>query len=304
MKKIIIIVISIIVIIIGWFFFFGHKQSLKPSLTHKMKIYTSFYPLYFFAAQIGGEKADVLNITPAGVEPHDYDPSAQDIARIEQGNMLLLNGGVEAWGDKMKENLKGTRVAVVVAGEGLITKQDLPAGRQDPHVWLNPQLAKKEVAKITAEYIAIDQGNASHYRKNENVLDNKLDKLDAQYKQALSSCNSRDIVTSHAAFAYLAQQYNLRQISIAGLSPDAEPSAQQLADVADFAKKNDMKYIFFESLVSPKLSQTIAQEVGAKTLVLDPLEGIPKEKIQQGSNYFTVMEQNLKNLQLALQCQK
>jgi len=282
---------------------FKHSTGITEN-NKKLQVSASFYPLYFFSSQIGGDKASVQNITPAGSEPHDYEPTAQDVARIENGNMLVLNGGVEAWGDKIKDNLKGKNVKIIVAGEGLLTKDLTENGEQmrDPHVWLNPQLAKKEAEKITEGYITIDPANTNYYKDNEKQLDNKLIQLDAEYKKGLANCQSKDIITSHTAFAYLADAYGLRQVSISGISPDEEPSPQQLADVADFAKKNSVKYIFFETLVSPKLSETIANEVGAKTLVLDPLEGISDEDRMQGKNYFTVMEENLKNLQTALEC--
>ena len=274
------------------------KHSVNNSTLNKnLQVSASFYPLYFFSSQIGGNKATVRNITPAGAEPHDYDPTTQDIANIEKGDMLVLNGGVEAWGDKIKDNLVGTNVKVVVVGEeGKMMK--------DPHIWLNPELAKKEVEKITEGYISIDPANTNFYKKNKTTLDKKLDQLDSEYKAGLTNCQSKDIITSHAAFAYLAQRYGLNQVAISELSPDEEPSAQQLTDIVNYAKKNNVKYIFFESLVSPKLSETIANEIGASTLVLDPLEGISDDGIKQGKNYFTVMENNLKNLQTALSCSK
>lgn len=297
-------IIVLLILFGGGFYLVSHRQITPQSENKKLQVYTSFYPLYFFASEIGGDKASVNNITPAGAEPHDYDPTAQDIAKIETSNMLILNGSVEAWGGKIKDNLHGTNVTIITAGDGFLTKQLSEEGKttKDPHVWLNPVLAKKEVIKITAGFIKADPINASYYQRNEKQLDAKLDQLDSEYKKGLANCQSKDIITSHAAFAYMGSQYGLRQIAIAGISPDEEPSAQQLADVADFAKKNNIHYIFFESLVSPKLSDTIAQEVGAKTLVLDPLEGIPQDKIKHGEDYFTVMNQNLHNLQIALQC--
>ena len=302
MNKVLLIII--LLVLFGGGFYLINQRHNTTGTTNQLQVYTSFYPLYFFATQIAGDKASIHNITPAAAEPHDYDPTAQDIANIEKGNMLILNGGVEAWGDKIKNNLKGTNVEVITAGDGLITKQLTENGQTqpDPHVWLNPVLAKEEAAKITQGFIKVDPTNAATYQQNEKQLDAKLDQVDAEYKKGLASCQSHDIITSHAAFAYLGQRYGLHQVAIAGLSPDAEPSAQQLADVSNFAKQNHVQYIFFESLVSPKLSDTIAQEVGAKTLVLDPLEGIPQDEMSKGANYFTIMNQNLHNLQTALQC--
>lgn len=274
-----------------------NKQNQQTPLeAKKIKVSASIYPLYFFSSQIGGDKTSIFNVTPAGAEPHDYEPSTRDIAQIESGNMLVLNGRLEAWGDKITNNLKGTNVKVVVAGQGLFTQTD-------PHVWLDPQLAKKEVREITLGFISIDPGNSKFYEDNENKLDMKLDLLDSAFEEGLRSCQSRDFITSHSAFSYLAKRYGLNQISISGLSPDQEPSARELTYIVKFAKEHNVKYIFFESLVSPKLSETIANEIGAKTLVLDPIEGISDDDIKQGKNYFTIMENNLKNLKLALNCQ-
>jgi zinc transport system substrate-binding protein len=288
------------------FYALNHLPTMQTARTAKLQVNTSFYPLYFFASQIGGDKADVYNITPAGSEPHDYEPTTQDIVRIEKSDILILNGSVEAWGDKIQNNLQGTDVAIVTAGDGLFTQNVTEDGQTgiDPHIWLDPKRAKSEAAKITQAFIAKDPGNSSYFQTNEKILDDKLSALDSAYKKGLATCQSKDIVTSHAAFGYLASRYGLHQEAIAGLSPDAEPSAKQLSAVTSFAKEHGIHYIFFESLVSPKLSDTIASEIGAKTLVLDPLEGIPEDEIKQGKNYFTVMANNLQNMQIALQCEK
>jgi zinc transport system substrate-binding protein len=305
MNKRNLIIILVLLALVASFIFIT-KKSQTNTASNKLQITTSFYPLYFFANEIGGTKADIKNITPAGAEPHDYEPTSQEIARIENSNLLILNGGLEAWGDKIKTNLQGKQTYIVIASEGLLTQQLEEAGKkaQDPHVWLDPKLAKKEVERIKDGYIKVDPTNASYYETNAKNLENKLDKLYGEYKQGLSTCKQKDIVTSHAAFGYLAKEYGLNQVAISGLSPDAEPSSQQLADVAKFAKDHNVKYIFFESLVSPKLSETIANEIGAKTLVLDPIEGLSDDDIKQGKNYFTVMGDNLKNLQTALECNK
>ena len=297
--------------------FLFNPTLIKKTDNEKLQITASFYPLYFFSSQIGGDKAEVWNITPAGSEPHDYEPTIQDIVRIENSDMLVLNGIVEAWGDRIKDNLKGKNVKILTVGDGLFTTELSEENHhhheaenhhdhemQDPHVWLNPILMKKQVERITDGYISIDPKNSDYYNENKKQADIMLDQLDADYRQGLASCQSKDIITSHTAFAYLAEEYGLNQVSISGISPEEEPSAQQLAEVANFAKQNNVKYIFFESLVSPKLSETIAGEVGAKTLVLDPLEGISDNDTKLGKNYFTIMKDNLKNLQIALQCSK
>ena len=276
-----------------------------PTKNNKLQVTTSFYPLYFFASQIGGNKAEVQNITPSGAEPHDYEPTAQDIARIEKSNLLILNGGrFEAWGDKIKDNIKGKQVITIIAGNGIANQQVFEDDKfiLDPHVWLSPSLASIEVKAILNGFIQVDSINKSYYYENTNNLLSQLDEIDKEYKQGLMNCNQKDIVTSHAAFGYLGKAYGLNQVPISGLSPDAEPSSKQLAEVSLFAKNHNVKYIFFESLVSPKLSETIAAEIGAKTLVLDPIEGINSEDMKTGKNYLTIMKDNLTNLRLALEC--
>ena len=270
----------------------------------KLNISASFYPLYYFASQIAGSHANVHNITPAAAEPHDYEPTTQDIARIEDGQLLILNGGVEAWGDKIKEALKGKNVTVVIAGQGLLSQQVVEEGHAvtDPHIWLDPTLAQQEAHAIAQALIHIDAAHASDYQTGEAALDTKLEQLDTAYKAGLKTCQRKDIITSHAAFGYLASHYGLNQVPITGLSPDAEPSGQQLAQITTFAKDHKVKYIFFESLVSPKLSETIAKETGAGTMVLNPIEGLNSDELSHGKDYFTVMQDNLVNLRTALQC--
>ena len=283
----------------------GRPSKTIPS--GKLQVVASFYPLYFFSREIGGDKADVTNIVPSGAEPHDYEPTAQDMAKMESCKLVILNGGgLEAWSDSVRKNIDAKSTTIVVAGEGLTTQQVREGGQTetDPHVWLAPRLAQKMVARIAQAFEQADFANKDYYQSNADSLRTKLGDLDAEYRRGLSTCKSRNIITSHAAFGYLAAAYGLNQVSIAGLSPDAEPSQRQLADIAKFAGDNHVNYIFFESLASPKLSQTIATEVGAKTLVLNPIEGLSEEEMSQGKTYFSIMQDNLTNLRTALQCNK
>ncbi|HTW96672.1 MAG TPA: zinc ABC transporter substrate-binding protein [Candidatus Methylomirabilis sp.] len=298
----------VVLLIIGGLAYAGFRQNKPtPAAAGKIQVAASFYPLYYFAAQIGGDKAEVMNITPSGGEPHDYEPTAQDIAQIENSRLLILNGfGLEAWGNDIRQNLNPAKTFLVTASDGIISHQLTEEGQTmiDPHVWLAPELAKTMVDNIAVGFIKADPANAPYYQNNAAQLKDKLDQLDAAYRAGLANCQLKDIVTSHAAFGYLAQAYGLNQIAIAGLSPDAEPSPEQLAEIVKQARADKIKYIFFESLVSPKLSQTIATEIGAQTLVFNPLEGLTKDEIAQGKNYFTVLQDNLINLQTALECAK
>jgi zinc transport system substrate-binding protein len=280
---------------------------VKKISSEKLQITASFYPMYFFGSQIGGDKINVMSITPAAAEPHDYEPTTQDIVAINQSKMLILNGGkLEPWGDKIKDQLQGASVLIVTAGDGLANKQLNENGQtiQDPHIWLDPILAKKEIVNIEQGFEKIDPTNRVYYQTNTTRLENELDQLNSEYKKGLSNCQKKDFVTSHAAFGYLASRYGINQIAISGVSPDEEPSSQKLAEITQLVRQQGIKIIFFESLVSPKLSETIANETGAKAMVLDPIEGIVQKDLNSGRNYLTIMRDNLFALQTALQCSK
>ena len=282
-------ILALLLIAVGFIVLIHNRiNPVQQETKEKISVVTSFYPLYFFTSQIAQEHATVINITPAGAEPHDYEPNTQDIATIEQSDLVILNGaGLEAWGEKIQPSL--------------ILSLNEKNGK-DPHTWLDPILAKQAVEKITNALVSIDPQNEPSYQMNSTILLGKLDALDASFKQNLSSCKQSTAITSHAAFGYLAARYGFSQISISGISPDDEPSPQKLAEITKLAKTKGVHFIFFETLVSPRLAETIAQEIGAKTLVLDPIEGVTDENAQTGKNYFTIMKDNLTNLRTALEC--
>jgi zinc transport system substrate-binding protein len=299
--------ITVLLVLCGAMLLTARKDtdtSPAPNTTSTIAVAASFYPLWYFATEIGGPNANVYDVTPAGAEPHDYEPTADAMARIESSRLLIVNGSLEAWADRARVTLDPSRTQIVVAGGGLTTNHIVENGaeRVDPHVWLAPPLAKKMVAKIKAGFVSVDPAHAAEYAANAANLDARLDALDTLYRTTLAHCDSTDIVTSHAAFGYLAAAYGLTQVPIAGLSPDAEPSPAQLASIVTFARDHHVSVIFFESLASPKLADTIANEVGARTMVLDPLEGLTAAEISAGKDYFTVMQQNLANLSAALIC--
>lgn len=294
-------------IIMGFLVGLRMRETPQNHTSDNIQVAASFYSLSFFAREIGGARAEVTNITPAGAEPHDYEPTARDMIRIENSRLLIVNGGgFEAWGEDVRENIDPRRTLVVVAGEGLANQRMTENGGDviDPHVWLNPLLAQQMVGNVTQGFIRVDPRNAAYYEANANILNSRLDDLDRAYREGLRDCARQSIVTSHAAFGYLAAAYGFRQVAITGVSPDAEPSPRTLGEIAAFAQNNNIKYIFFERLVSPKLSETIAREVGARTLVLNPLEGLSAEELAEGKDYITEMQHNLANLQIALQCKK
>lgn len=311
MAKKISIYLGLIIIICGLAITIIYRlQRLFPAppasdKNERLAVITSFYPLYFLASAIGGERATVINLTPAGAEPHDYELTAQDIAQIETSRLLIINGnGLEAWADNIKNNIDPAQTKIIIAGEGLteITVSG-DAKKTDPHIWLDPILTQKMTDKITLGLIAADPQNQDYYQANATMLKSKLADLDNAYRSGLSNCENKDIITAHAAFAYLARAYDLRQVAITGLAPEAEASPRQMVEISKFAKDKKINYIFFESLVSPKLAQTIASEIGAQTLVLNPLEGLSDSDLAAGKDYFSEMKNNLINLRTALKCQ-
>lgn len=288
------------VLLAGWMILSSLRE---PEEAGGLRITASIYPLYYLAQEIAGEHAAVQNVVPAGAEPHDYELTARDLRLVRQSDILIINGALEPWADRISGGLR-EGAALVVAGEGLMDKEMIEDGEieLDPHIWLDPRLAAAMADRLAAAFITADPANAAAYEENLGRLKDRLADLDAAFKSGLEDCARRTFITGHSAFAYLAETYGLEQLSIAGLSPEAEPAPRALADLADRARQEGIRYIFFESLVSPSLAETLAREVGAETLVLNPLEGLAPEEAAAGRNYFNEMEANLENLRIALEC--
>ncbi|MBF0556220.1 MAG: zinc ABC transporter substrate-binding protein [Nitrospirae bacterium] len=267
-----------------------------------MRVAASFYPLAHFAKQAGGSLTNVETIIPAGIEPHEFDPAPKDIRRIYASKVFIFNGaGIDLWAEKIAPDLEKKGVLTVNATSGitLLTTH----GQADPHVWVDPVLAQKEVEIIRNSFIKADPKNEQAYRTNAEAYLDKLRVLDGKFRDGLKSCATRKIVTSHGAFTYLAARYNLETLVLSGLSPSEEPSPRRLGEAVKTARAQGIRYIFFESLVSPKIADTVAREIGAATLVLNPLEGLTPADAVAGRDYVSIMEDNLKNLRIALSCQ-
>ncbi|MCZ7399740.1 MAG: metal ABC transporter substrate-binding protein [Candidatus Methanoperedens sp.] len=271
----------------------------QPKSSGKINVVTTFYPMYEFSKRIGGEKTDVSVLVPAGAEPHDWEPGPKDIIRIQSSEIFVYNGaGLEPYVDTLK-NIESRKLIVVDSSEGIELIKEGDA--TDPHIWLDPVLAKYQVETIEKAFIKADPQNSDYYRANAQALMQDMDALDVYISKELAPAKKKVFISSHSAFSYFAERYGLTQIAIAGLSPDVEPSPAKIAEIVGLARENQVKYIFFETLVSPKLSEVIAKEAGAQTLVLNPIEGISEAQIKKGENYFTLMQENVKNLKLALE---
>ncbi|MFJ5622521.1 metal ABC transporter substrate-binding protein [Peribacillus loiseleuriae] len=283
----------------------GGSENTNPK---KLQIVTTFYPMYYFTKQVAGDVASVNLLIPSGVEPHDWDPTAKDIARIQDSDVFIFNSTYfETWTEKVFKSIDTSKLKVVEASKGIeLIDSDEDHHHtdhhvsKDPHVWLSPVLAAKEVANIAEALEEVDPGNKEQYEKNAEAITAKLADLDQLYRGTIDKAQRTDFVTQHAAFGYLAKQYGLTQIPIAGLSPDAEPTLGKLAELAKLTKENNVKIVYFEGLTSSKVAQTLANEIGADTEVLNPLEGLTKEEEEQGLDYIGVMEKNLAALKMSL----
>ncbi len=288
----------------------GNSKENDAGDADKLKVVASFYPMVEFTKQVAGDRADVVGLIPSGVEPHDWEPSPKDVAAIQEADLFVYNGLVEGWADKTLESAKNDNRVDVRATDGieLIEGSDEHEEEEhadeehplDPHVWLSPVLAQQEVRHIQAGLEKADPDNKETYKKNADAYIGKLQALDEKFKNDLSGAKHKEFVTQHAAFGYLAKDYGLTQVPIAGLSPEQEPSPEQMAEVITFAKEHEVKTIFFETLVDPKIAQTIADEIGAKTDVLNPIEGLTDEDRSKGLDYIGIMTNNLAGLVKAL----
>jgi zinc transport system substrate-binding protein len=277
----------------------------------KPLVVASFFPLFDFSRHVAGDRAQVVSLVPPGVEPHDWEPSPRDVAEVRKARLFVYNGGgLEQMADRLLKEVAGKGPFAVNAAEGIPLLEAGPdhdhdrAKRhtKDPHVWLDPVLAQRQVDAIAAGLAQVDAAGKSAYEARAVAYKARLAGLHESFEAGLKDCARRDIITSHAAFAYLARRYRLNQVPVMGLAPESEPSPKDLARLVRFARERKAKYIFFEALVSPKLAETIAREVGAQTLVLNPIEGLTRDEATAGKDYLALMGENLENLRTALEC--
>jgi zinc transport system substrate-binding protein len=278
----------------------------------KLDVVTAFYPLEFLSERIGGPEVHVTDLTKPGAEPHDVELNPRQVGTIaDAGVVVYLRGFQPAVDDAVAQEAKGRSfdvsrvVTLLPLADGTdgepepgADRPETAGGGMDPHVWLDPVRFATIADRLGARFAEADPVHAAGYTARAAQVRSQLGALDTEMASGLSHCTRHEIVTSHSAFNYLATRYGLTQIGITGISPEAEPSPRRMGKIAAQAKATGTTTIFFETLVSPKVAETVAREVGAKTAVLDPLEGLTAKN----ADYFSVMRDNLATLRTALGC--
>jgi len=279
-------------------------------------IVAAFYPLAYAAEQVAGPDATIINLTPPGAEAHDLELTPQQVAQIADADLVLYIPGFQPAVDEAVEQQAGDRALNVTEAIELLPAEehgDEHAGEEDhahedehghggldgdPHVWLNP-LNMATIGDEIAARLAPNSSIAATAEKGASDLRASMEALNAEWAAGTASCTIRDLVVSHEAFGYLAAAYGFTQVGVAGISPEAEPSPARLAEVAQFVRDNGITTIYYETLVDPKVAQTLAAETGAATAVLDPLEGLPEGYV---GDYVTVMKDNLAQVRAGQGC--
>jgi len=303
----------------------GDVAVERGEASEQRDVVAAFYPLVFVAEQVGGEHVTVRDLTPPGADSHDLELSPRDVVMLQEADLIVYLAGFAAALDQAIQPLASEQVFDVASSARLNHEEGHDEeghdeeghdeeghdeeghdeehhehGGIDPHFWLDP-MRLADVADATAVRLAeLDPDNAESFQQNAASLRVQLEDLDDDFQQGLADCARVDLVTAHRSFGYLANRYGLNQVGIAGLSPDQEPSAGRLAVVADFVQDNQVGVIYYESLVDPGVAQAVANETGAATDVLDPLETL--SETADGDDYFQVMRSNLAALRSGLEC--
>jgi len=277
-------------------------EAVRDQGDGKLQVIASFYPVAEAAGRVAGERAEITNLTPAGTEPHDIELTPDQVDQLQDADLVLyLGGGFQPAIEKVVA--RRDRASVDLLQALPLEKGAAEEGEtSDPHFWLDPALMERAVERIQRALGDARPGDRAEIERNAAAYRGELRELDARYKTTLSTCRRRDLVTSHAAFHYLATRYGLSQEPIAGLSPETEPDPKRLAELTDLVRRRNATTVFYETLVSREVAETLARETGTRTAVFNPLEGLTSEQEGKGASYVSVMDENLAALKDALGC--
>ncbi len=298
----------------------------KPSSeAQKIQVIASLFPLYDFAKHIGGERAGVLLLLPPGTEAHSFEPAPHDVIRIHEADIFIYTGmNLEPWAGGILKGTSNKRIRIVDASKGIAGKRpplagplNLPDGEKkahesgefhpehaDPHIWLDFEFAQTMIDTICESFIRNDPPGKAFYLKNAHALKQALIELDSRYRAALTGCRQHVFIHGgHAAFSYLAERYGLTYLpAYPNFAPDAEPTPQDLIALIEKLREHNLKHVFYEELINPKIAGTISRETGARLLLLHAAHNISREDYDRGVTFVSLMERNLENLRKGLEC--
>lgn len=258
----------------------------------RLRVAAAFYPLQWVSERVGGDRVTVENLTPPGTEPHDLELGPRQVGAIAEADLVVRLAGFQPAVDDAVTQEAGSRALDVTRAARLLGS--------DLHFWLDPIRLADVADEVATRLGALDAEDATGYTTRAADLRAELEALDAELREGLAGCAGTDLVTSHTAFRYLAERYDMEQVGISGLTPDAEPSPRDIADVAAYVRDNGVRTIYYETLVSPDVARAIARETGAGTAVLDPLEGLTEASA--GEDYRSVMRANMATLRAGQPC--
>jgi zinc transport system substrate-binding protein len=301
-------------------FAIGCSEEAMPS--GKVSVVTTIFPYYDFAREVGGENVEVTLLLPPGAEAHTYEPKPSDIVKIENADLFIYNGaGLEPWAHDILEGIDNEGLAVIDAskhaqliesyehndelGEGVEEphEESEENGGYDPHLWLDFENGKKIVDAISGELSRINPANAGLYRSNAEGYRKSLDALHVSFAAGLGECNQSILISGgHNSLSYLGRDYGFSTISVFGLSPNSEPTPQKIAEITDILKEHGIRHVIFEEFIDPKVSNVLASEAGASTIMINPGHNLLQEEFKSGVTFISLMERNLESLRSALEC--
>ncbi|MEW6570887.1 MAG: zinc ABC transporter substrate-binding protein [Nitrospirota bacterium] len=304
------------------------KRNEDRQTPKKLRVVASIFPVYDFARNVGKDRADVSLLLPPGVETHSFEPKPGDVTRINESDIFIYTGShMEPWAGDIASGIKGGALLIIEAGEGVVLEKwrieaSEEKGRDkypvreadklthehdmiDPHIWLDFSNAEKMVNNILEGFVKKDPEDSDFYIKNAETYRSKLRDLDGTYEKALSNCKKTVFIHGgHFAFSYLARRYGLKYLSAyRGFSPNAEPTPKDLVDLIERMKKDNIKYIFYEELIEPRIAEMISRETGAKLLRLHGAHNVSKDELDRDVTFISLMTENLENLKIGLECQ-
>jgi len=292
------------------------SDTPRPGV-QRLTVVASLFPVYDFARQVAGDRANISLLLPPGTEPHSFDPRPGDIVRLGNADIFLYTSAyMEPWAGRILQGIDNKKLLAVETGRGLAMDEESTAdhgktgdtvrhdhGAMDPHIWLDFSNASRMVSTVRNAFISKDPANRDFYTANAAAYIKQLSALDDQYRTSLQGCRKKIFVNGgHFTFGYLAKRYGLSYISAYGLSPNSEPTPESLVRVATTLRKNGLRHIFFEELITPRIAETIGRETGAELIMLHGAHNISKDEFGLGVTFMSLMESNLMNLMIGLQC--